>query len=162
MVQYKMCDIDAKDGKSSRWVAKFYKQRVETSVIYEDARLSMIAQTYADDFNRKSGISQTVAFLPSYVLELVERRGQLCCVEPVLQGEYTKHNNNDGVVATRRMIPQAFSHFTYESSHRELLVCDIQGTLLLRSAISRMSLLIESCLYAIFKVRCCFVQLLHV
>ena len=122
-----MWDIDAKDGRRSGWVVKFYKQPVDKHVVFEDAKLSMIAQTYADDFNRKSGVRQTVAFLPSYVLELVERSGRLCCAEPVLQGEYTKHNNNDGFVATRRMIPQAFSHFTYESSHRELLVCDIQG-----------------------------------
>lgn len=68
-----------------------------------------------------------MAFVPSYALELHDRGGVFCCCEPVLQGQYLKHNNNDGAVASRRLVPQAFSHFTYESSRRDLLVCDIQG-----------------------------------
>ena len=69
-----------------------------------------------------------VAFVPTYALELHDRGGGVFCgCEPVLQGNYQKHNNNDGAVATARLIPQAFSHFTYEASQRSILICDIQG-----------------------------------
>jgi hypothetical protein len=50
-----------------------------------------------------------VAFVPSYVLVLEDREPKgsvLCCSEPVLSGPYLKHNNNDGVVATQRLVPQ--------------------------------------------------------
>lgn len=52
-----------KDGNRSMYVAKFFKTRVGTSAVYEEAKLSMIAQTYADDFNRKSGVAKTVRHL---------------------------------------------------------------------------------------------------
>jgi hypothetical protein len=105
--QYKMWDIDPKDGTRTAWVAKFYKKRsVDKTFIFEDAKVSMIAQTYADDFNRNSGIKHIVAFVPSYVLELVERDSLLCCAEPILHGFYTKHNNNNGGIVTKRKVPQ--------------------------------------------------------
>lgn len=78
-------------------------------------------------FNRVSNVDKKVAFLPSYVLILQDRGNKLCCSEPVLHGEYVKHNNNDGAVATQRLVPQAFSHYTWEQSRHKILVCDIQG-----------------------------------
>jgi elongation factor 2 kinase len=43
-------------------------------------------------------------------------------------GDYRKHNNNFGYVSDdERNTPQAFSHFTFEISKRNLLVVDIQG-----------------------------------
>jgi hypothetical protein len=82
-----MWDIDPHDGSTAEYVAKFYKKRgVDKTIIFEDAKVSMIAQTYADDFNRKSGIKHIVAFVPSYVLELLERGSQLCCAESFSYG----------------------------------------------------------------------------
>lgn len=62
-------------------------------------------------------------------------------MEKFITGEYRKHNNNCkkiifsfsqpwtvGFVSDEeRNTPQAFSHFTYESSAHKLLICDIQG-----------------------------------
>ena len=52
-----------------------------------------------------------------------------CHVEEFMEGEYVKHNNNAGWVndVNARNTPNAFSHFTFEVSNRQLLVCDIQG-----------------------------------
>ena len=52
----------------------------------------------------------------------------LAAVEHFITGAYRKHNNNFGYVdEDERNTPQAFSHFTYEASNHQLLVCDIQG-----------------------------------
>eukprot|EP00282_Hemiselmis_andersenii_P006130 CAMPEP_0114158950 /NCGR_PEP_ID=MMETSP0043_2-20121206/27509_1 /TAXON_ID=464988 /ORGANISM="Hemiselmis andersenii, Strain CCMP644" /LENGTH=250 /DNA_ID=CAMNT_0001254781 /DNA_START=112 /DNA_END=861 /DNA_ORIENTATION=+ len=115
------------DGCRCAFVAKFTKISVTAESIFEDSKLSMISQLYADEFNRVSGVDKKVAFLPSYVLVLQDRGNLLCCSEPVLSGNYLKHNNNDGVVATARMVPQAFTHFTWECSRHKILICDIQG-----------------------------------
>ena len=48
--------------------------------------------------------------------------------EPYLSGQYRKHNGNNGYVSSfERNTPHAFSHYTYEKSHGELVVVDIQG-----------------------------------
>eukprot|EP00241_Pyramimonas_parkeae_P022580 CAMPEP_0114320800 /NCGR_PEP_ID=MMETSP0059-20121206/26167_1 /TAXON_ID=36894 /ORGANISM="Pyramimonas parkeae, Strain CCMP726" /LENGTH=201 /DNA_ID=CAMNT_0001448297 /DNA_START=324 /DNA_END=927 /DNA_ORIENTATION=+ len=87
----------------------------------------MTAEQLAQEFNKRNP-RHKVAFVACYVLELLERIGRpCCCVEPLLEGRYHKHNNNDGHVGSDRDTPQAFSHFTYEHSKRKLLVCDIQG-----------------------------------
>ena len=45
-----------------------------------------------------------------------------------MEGVYRKHNNNYGYVNEyERNTPQAFSHFTYETSGKKLIVVDIQG-----------------------------------
>jgi len=124
--QHHMWEVE-EDGCRCAFVAKFTKTAVTAESIFEDAKLSMISQMYADMFNRVSNVDKKVAFLPSYVLILQDRGNKLCCSEPILHGEYVKHNNNDGAVATARLVPQAFSHFTWEASKHKLLICDIQG-----------------------------------
>ena len=44
-----------------------------------------------------------------------------------VEGDYVKYSNNDGWSEDRRNTPHAFSHFTFEASGRQLIVCDIQG-----------------------------------
>jgi len=44
-----------------------------------------------------------------------------------MRGDYVKHNDNAGAVQTNEATPQAFSHWTYETSGGELVCCDIQG-----------------------------------
>ena len=52
--------------------------------------------------------------------------------EYFMPGRYAKFNNNFGYVAQRsdfmNEYAQAFSHFSYEESRGQLLICDIQGT----------------------------------
>eukprot|EP00961_Rhodomonas_salina_P180821 2440406-Rhodomonas_salina.2 len=85
----------------------------------------MLAEDYAKEFNRL-GLKRSIGFLPVSVFKLSERGGQLVNVEPILAGKYVKHNDNDGHVDTDDMVPQAFSHFSWEKSKRKLLICDIQ------------------------------------
>jgi hypothetical protein len=47
-----------------------------------------------------------VSFLPVSVMLLEERQMQLCCVEPMMRGDYVKHNDNDGHVETHEQLPQ--------------------------------------------------------
>lgn len=41
-----------------------------------------------------------------------------------------QHNDNDGYVSGKDPTPQAFSHFSWEASNHQLLVCDIQVPIL--------------------------------
>jgi hypothetical protein len=46
-----------------------------------------------------------VAFLPSYALEVSDTR-EVFAIEPLLSGDFQKHNNNDGATIGRRTTPQ--------------------------------------------------------
>jgi len=53
--------------------------------------------------------------------------GFRCAVERFIAGPYRKYNNNYGFVSEdERNTPQAFSHYTYETSQHRILICDIQ------------------------------------
>ena len=62
-------------------------------------------------------------------MELIERPGHpLCGVEKFIDGPYRKYNSNYGFVSEdERNTPQAFSHFTYVASIKQLIIVDIQG-----------------------------------
>ncbi len=70
-----------------------------------------------------------VDFVKAWLLKLEQREGTpLVGVERFIDGPYRKHNNNFGFVSEdERNTPQAFSHFTYESSNHRLIIVDIQG-----------------------------------
>jgi hypothetical protein len=82
-----------------------------------------------------------ISFVKAWVLELIQRENRpmsvfeiylsilcSCGVERYVPGDYRKHNSNNGFVSDdERNTPQAFSHFTYESSNHTVLCCDIQG-----------------------------------
>jgi hypothetical protein len=88
----------------------------------------MFAGEYARRYNSYDP-PKHIQFIAAWVLELVDRPGRpFCAVERFVAGEFRKHNNNYGFVSEdQRNTPQAFSHFTYEASRHQLLVCDIQG-----------------------------------
>jgi len=98
---------------------------------FDEAMTQTICTSFAKDFNSKrvveNGATVHVQFLPVSVVQLLECGGRLVNVEPLMEGEYVKHNDNDGNINTRALVPQAFSHFTWETSNCNLLVCDIQG-----------------------------------
>ncbi len=50
--------------------------------------------------------THTQQFIPVGVFKLSERGGALINIEPMLEGEYVKHNDNDGHVDTTDMYPQ--------------------------------------------------------
>eukprot|EP00294_Goniomonas_avonlea_P013072 CAMPEP_0114555622 /NCGR_PEP_ID=MMETSP0114-20121206/8850_1 /TAXON_ID=31324 /ORGANISM="Goniomonas sp, Strain m" /LENGTH=682 /DNA_ID=CAMNT_0001740765 /DNA_START=54 /DNA_END=2102 /DNA_ORIENTATION=- len=127
--------VHCPDGTVEKRVAKFLDPEVLRPLVgpvtrdmyFDDAMVHVTSRNYAAAFNARNP-PKNVNFVESYVLELSERPGKpLCNVEPLMEGFFTKHNNNNGGVLSQRETPQAFSHFTYEASNFELLVCDIQG-----------------------------------
>lgn len=96
---------------------------------FRDAWIQIYANEFAKHFNKRS-VPKKVEFIDAWALELLDRDNQpVCAVEPYLPGVYIKHNNNNGFVENSvcRNTPQAFSHFTFEFSKEQLLICDIQG-----------------------------------
>ena len=51
----------------------------------------------------------------------------MIAVEPFLEGEYKKINSNNGLVMDFSEALAAFSHFTFNASGGEFVVCDLQG-----------------------------------
>jgi len=88
----------------------------------------MYAKEYAKAYNEYNP-PKKVDFVAAYLLELIERPNRpLCAVEQFISGPYRKYNSNYGFVSEdERSTPQAFAHFTYEASKRQVLICDIQG-----------------------------------
>jgi myosin-heavy-chain kinase len=95
---------------------------------FADAKMQMVAEYWAQQFNRKSPPEAKLSFVVAQVLELPSRRGsqRWSSLEPLLSGRYDKYNNNAGAVLGGRLA-QAFSHFTVHESGQQLCVCDLQG-----------------------------------
>uniref|UniRef100_A0A061SBJ0 Elongation factor 2 kinase n=1 Tax=Tetraselmis sp. GSL018 TaxID=582737 RepID=A0A061SBJ0_9CHLO len=112
-------------------VVKVYKdmsRKAAARACFDESMTQMIADSYAQDFNRIAG-RHKVAFLPVQVVELQRPffGAKHVCLEPHMPGHFVKHSDNSGSVTTGADLPQAFSHYTYEASNRLLVVCDIQG-----------------------------------
>ena len=124
---YHMRDLSA-TGDESRYVAKISKDtNVAPSQYFDDVRMQSEAQKWAERFNER-GVPKKVQFIGAYVMELPDRPNRpICGVERYVPGEYVKYNNNWDWSDDRRNTPQAFSHFTWEASRHQLLICDIQG-----------------------------------
>ena len=95
---------------------------------FADAKMQMVAEYWAQQFNMKSPPQHKVSFVVAQVLELPARQGpaRWSSLEPLLSGEYAKFNNNAGAVLGGRLA-QAFSHFTVHESSNQLCICDLQG-----------------------------------
>ncbi|KYR02645.1 myosin heavy chain kinase [Tieghemostelium lacteum] len=118
----------------TKFVLKLYKKEAESQVsrelYFEDVKMQMVCRDWGNKFNQKKP-PKKIEFLMSWVVELVDRSSNglpvLCCIEPLLVGEFKKNNSNYGAVLNNRSTPQAFSHFTYENSNKQLIIVDIQG-----------------------------------
>eukprot|EP00999_Lentomonas_sp_LEN2_P002644 NODE_520_length_1402_cov_68.511373_g403_i1.p1 GENE.NODE_520_length_1402_cov_68.511373_g403_i1~~NODE_520_length_1402_cov_68.511373_g403_i1.p1 ORF type:complete len:379 (-),score=64.58 NODE_520_length_1402_cov_68.511373_g403_i1:170-1306(-) len=100
---------------------------------YLDVQMQCTAKRFADKFNAEKP-PKSIDFVVPWALEFKRRyarngQGRLVMnIEPYLPGKYIKHSNNYGFVSKHdRNTPQAFSHYTYQSSRGQMLVCDIQG-----------------------------------
>ena len=113
-------------GDSVTCVAKMFKRKVSSKTYFDEALTQVVAECFAQEFNRYQE-KYRIAFLPAAVMALKDRNDQLLGVEPLMKGEYKKHNDNDGHVETNEFLPQAFSHYTWEASGHSLVVVDIQG-----------------------------------
>jgi len=131
-------DVAMDPPNECKYVAKMISPIIEEREAYfKDVAMQTHAQEFADLFNQ-CGVVKKVAFLDCWVIEFIDQPvlehyepngPQLLAVEPLLEGEYRKYNNNmDWIESTlARNTPQAFSHFTYEASGEEILICDVQG-----------------------------------
>lgn len=120
---------DSQDIKDICYVVKIAMDPYEDREVYfQDVSMQMYAKEFAKKYNSYRP-PKKVDFIKAWLLELTSRpRRTLCGVERHIRGEYRKHNNNYGFVSEdERNTPQAFSHFTYEASRHEILICDIQG-----------------------------------
>jgi len=104
------------------------KDNQDREIYKRDVECQAIAKYYARKFNEYNP-PKKVAFVKAWLYILENREGRpICGVERFIDGPYRKHNNNFGYVSEEeRSTPQAFSHFTYECSGHELLICDVQG-----------------------------------
>jgi len=112
--------------------AKVFKDDEGVQAYFDEAMTQMVSESYAQEFNRecyKKKLRYNVGFVPVSVLRLKTADGRRLVynVEPMLDGDYRKHNDNDGHVESELLLPQAFSHYTYELSNNLLVVVDIQG-----------------------------------
>eukprot|EP00759_Apiculatamorpha_spiralis_P050605 PhF_6_TR4837/c1_g1_i2/m.6735/K08292/EEF2K; elongation factor 2 kinase len=126
---YRYVEIPYHPVTSLIYVAKRSRKRLKEERLqyFQDVRMQSEAQKWAQCFNAMHPPKE-VKFLDPFVLELLRPTVLTLGAELMLHGTFLKHNNNYGYVASQeRYTPQAFSHFTYEYSKGELVVCDIQG-----------------------------------
>mmetsp|Transcript_15964 Transcript_15964/g.37680 ORF Transcript_15964/g.37680 Transcript_15964/m.37680 type:complete len:697 (-) Transcript_15964:306-2396(-) len=125
---YRMWDVTEEGSQPIALVAKIAKKEDESVARYiEDCEMQMVAKLWAKKFNDKK-VPKKVDFLSAYIIQLISRPGKpVCAVEHYVEGDYVRYNNNWDWSDDKRNTPQAFSHFTYEMSNHELLVCDLQG-----------------------------------
>lgn len=111
------------------YVAKFSTKKASRDQYFVDVLMQTFCSKWSDLYNSFNA-PKKIAFLPSFVLELVDRQTPVVCGgEPFIEGDYMKFNNNSGYVNndTARNTPQAFSHFSLVHSNQELVIIDIQG-----------------------------------
>jgi hypothetical protein len=109
-----------------RCVAKKQTEGYSSTDEFEsDIIMQSACQAIANAFNAKNPIKK-VCFLETYLIEKDD--GTLYSVEPYMEGDYIKYNNNYGYVdKDKRNTPQAFSHFSYEFTEHKLMIVDVQG-----------------------------------
>jgi len=127
---FKMKFVDDQVRGNQMYVAKLTLKAKDrtSSVQYEkDCKMQMIAVDYAKKYNMLNP-PKKVEFLDAFLIQLVEREGQpIVAVEAFVTGSYVKYNNNLDWTEEKRNTPQAFSHWTYIQSEKQLMIVDIQG-----------------------------------
>jgi hypothetical protein len=125
------------DASDNHYVVKWFKKpgaRIEEFV--EDMRAQALCKSFALEFNTLLGKECSIDFV---VTACFKGRSETTAgdaylsLEPYIEGTQVKYNGNDGYVNID--IPedafnqeaQAFSHFTFERSRGQFLVCDLQG-----------------------------------
>eukprot|EP00438_Fugacium_kawagutii_P033399 Skav210068 [mRNA] locus=scaffold485:150014:153359:+ [translate_table: standard] len=119
------------DGSEVDAVVKRIKpgSGLKPEVNYHEAITQMVADSYAQEFNKacaQAGLPHRLAFLPVSVVKL-HGYAEPLCLEPYLAGDYVKHSDNTGSRETDDETAAAFSYFSYILSQKMLVVCDIQG-----------------------------------
>lgn len=126
---------------TNRFVVKAYKEKEGRSPkglahMAEDMRCQTLCKAFALEFNALTGGEHTIDFIVTACLKGISGTSDVdyLSLEPCIPGEYVKYNGNTGYI--KKDVPedgfnkaaQAFSHFTFERSRGEMLVCDLQGS----------------------------------
>ena len=122
--------------KESRFEGEINSRRV----LVNQAKIQAVACYMADIFNRKMaefGIKdKKFIYVPVELIYIPTRTEgtQYFLLEPYIEGEYLKFNNNNGYVnkieEVKYPILQTFSHFSYSFSKGLVMVTDLQGVVL--------------------------------
>ncbi|XP_048576813.1 myosin heavy chain kinase C-like [Nematostella vectensis] len=96
-----------------------------------DVRMQHRCQDLASQYNQNPATTKKIKFVEAFLIKFNGGpwAGEFAVMEPFLEGSYVKHSRNvpAGRPMTPRVTPQAFSHFTYDITGGQELVCDIQG-----------------------------------
>lgn len=114
---------------AQNYVAKRYMDAVEAVMYFDDVRMQMAAKMYAELYSKMDIAPKKVDVMQMWVIEFTERpNAPLFHLEPFIEGTYEKYNSNSGFLSRMaRLTPQTFSHYSFEVSNQQLVVCDIQG-----------------------------------
>lgn len=111
---------------------KYFHGSTALQLCLREIQQQRAAQKMMEVFNQIK--SENVHYSPRFLdvsLVLWHSNGQWLTIERNISGDFRKFNNNTGEEITPGCSLEemllAFSHWTYEYSHRELLVLDIQG-----------------------------------
>lgn len=125
------------EASTDRFVVKSpLKSSTKMVHLVEDMRCQALCRAFALEFNGLVGYGFSLNFIVTICFEGKEKvRSDADCLslEPFIPGHYVKYNGNNGWLPEGLegndifKASQAFSHFTYERSHGEFLVCDLQG-----------------------------------
>eukprot|EP00759_Apiculatamorpha_spiralis_P013318 PhF_6_TR19999/c0_g1_i1/m.29185/K08292/EEF2K; elongation factor 2 kinase len=115
------------DGGVTPMIGKFFLPDCRATVddYFHEASMQCCAEALSQEYNRRQETPKKISFLPCYVVR--RPNGTYFIMEPMMRGNFEKHNNNFGEVYSVQETPEAFSHFTYQLTNKTLLVCDIQG-----------------------------------
>lgn len=128
-------------------VLKENKDEIELKRYLECYHAHITAMMYATMFNKeKPPDVENLEFVsPSLFLVKTDSKWRCFFVEPYIKGDFKKFNNNGGYVfqAPSEMESashtsdalQAFSHYSWQKSRRQILVCDLQGVMTEKGAL---------------------------
>jgi hypothetical protein len=126
-------------ASTGKFVVKSFKDDSKMLAhLAEDMRIQALCKAFALEFNGLLKIEPPIDFIATTCLQTkakVGSEGGCLSLEPFIDGEYVKYNNNEMFVKedspdepdTFNQIAQAFSHFTFERSWGHFLVNDLQG-----------------------------------
>ena len=106
---------------------RYYQELIETSAV---------AYYLGKKFNKAAeGVGKGVSFILPQLIEIKDpkktpsKATSFFCIEPQIEGEYKKFNNNYGFVSDEdyHQTLNAFSHWTYQYTGGYMMVVDLQG-----------------------------------
>ena len=117
-------------------VKSFKRGGKQLAHLAEEMRCQALCKAFALEFSALAGKEHAIDFIVTTCLKGKSKTAtsdERLSLEPFIQGEYVKYNNNCGYVNEEipndrtNQAAQAFSHFTFERSCGRFLVSDLQG-----------------------------------